>query len=233
MKNDRNKHIALLFFSRSPLAESRSKKIIRNDTGKNRNVAGLLVQQALQTVEKSGLPVFVFDEKKQNGDTFGERLANAYDEIFGQGYKGVIAVGNDCPALASIDWNSIAGELLANRSVLGPTPKGGSYLIGLTRDVFHKDAFQNLPWKTSSIYRALVTLIENRNGQYLEITEQRDINRFEDLKYFLKSNFKGFLKRFKELLKTLFETCNASTFTGFMPRFQAQPVHITRPPPFF
>ena len=233
MINDQNKHIALLFFSRTPLAESRKKKIMRHDEDKNRKVTGLLIKQTLQSIEKSGLPVFIFDESRQKGNTFGERLANAYDELFSQGFKGVVAVGNDCPGLASIDWTSIAGELLARRSVIGPTPEGGSYLIGLTKDVFHKKSFQNLPWKTSSVYKALIGLIENQNGQYLELAEQRDINRFEDLKYFLKSNFKGFLKHFKELLKALFEACNSSTVSGFMPQFQSRPVHITRPPPFF
>ncbi|HMB97676.1 MAG TPA: hypothetical protein VKM36_04290, partial [Balneolaceae bacterium] len=91
MKND-PKNIALLYFSRSPLAESRHKRFVNRDPSKNRQVADLLISQSLKHVENSGLPYFLFNEARQKGDTFGERLTNAFDELFKKGFDGVIAV---------------------------------------------------------------------------------------------------------------------------------------------
>jgi glycosyltransferase A (GT-A) superfamily protein (DUF2064 family) len=230
MKNDQ-KHIALLYFSRSPLAESRHKRFVNRDSSKNRQVADLLVSQSLKHVENSGLPYFLFDETRQKGDTFGERLTNAFDELFKKGFDGVIAVGNDCPGLGSVNWELITQIMKQNRPVLGPTPDGGSYLIGLTRESFHNDSFRQIPWKTRNVHQSLCKYLKSGGFDLYEIDAQRDINKFDDLLYFLKTRFTGILKHFKELLKNLFRSLLQVCHLSCSPQSQSLCVYTSRPPP--
>lgn len=230
MKNDQ-KHIALLYFSRSPLAESRHKRFVNRDPSKNRKVADLLVSQSLRHVENSGLPYFLFDEARQKGDTFGERLTNAFDELFKKGFDGVIAVGNDCPGLGSVNWELITQMMKQNRPVLGPTPDGGSYLIGLTRYSFRKESFRQIPWKTRDVYKSLSANLLSDGFDLYEIDTQRDINKFDDLLYFLKTGFTGVLKHFKELLKNLFKSLSQVLYHTYSPQLESVSVYVSRPPP--
>jgi len=231
MENDQ-KHIALLFFSRTPISESRHKRFVDHNPSKNRQVADLLVNQSLRHVEKSGLPYFLFDEANQKGDTFGDRLSNAFDELFRKGFDGVIAVGNDCPGLGGVKWDKITEVMKQNRPVLGPTLDGGTYLIGLLRDSFKKDSFKRIPWKTGEVYRTLADLLRSGGCELYEIEAQRDINRFKDLRYFLRTSFKGLLKHFKELLKSLFQALFLIYYLPKTPQLQAARVCASRPPPF-
>ena len=230
MKNDQ-KNIALLFFSRSPLAESRHKRFVDRDPSKNRQVADLMVSQSLRHVQNSGLPYFLFDESRQKGNTFGERLTNAFNELFQKGFDGVIAVGNDCPGLGTVNWELITQMMKQNRPVLGPTPDGGSYLIGLTRDSFHKDSFRQIPWKTHNVHQSLCTYLLNGGFDLYEIDPQRDINTFDDLLYFLKTSFSGVLKHFKELLKNLFKSLLQIRYLSYSPQLESVSVYASRPPP--
>jgi len=230
MKNDQ-KHIALLYFSRSPLAESRHKRFVNRDPSKNRQVADLLISQSLKHVENSGLPYFLFNEARQKGDTFGERLTNAFDELFKKGFDGVIAVGNDCPGLGSVNWELITQIMKQNRPVLGPTPDGGSYLIGLTRDSFQNESFRQIPWKTRNVHQSLCEYLKSGGFDLYEIDAQRDINKFDDLLYFLKTGFTGLLKHFKELLKNLFKSLLQVRHLSYSAQLESVSVYASRPPP--
>ncbi len=232
MKND-PKNIALLYFSRSPLAESRHKRFVNRDPSKNRQVADLLISQSLKHVENSGLPYFLFNEARQKGDTFGERLTNAFDELFKKGFDGVIAVGNDCPGLGSVNWELITQIMKQNRPVLGPTPDGGSYLIGLTRDSFQNESFRQIPWKTRNVHQSLCEYLKSGGFDLYEIDAQRDINKFDDLLYFLKTGFTGVLKFFKELLKNLFKSLLQVRHLSYSAQLESVSVYASRPPPLF
>lgn len=168
---------AILFFSRTAQAEAQAKPLVLGKTSAQK-VADLAIQQAKKTALATGLPVFHVSEKQQYGNTFGERFANAFEDIYVQGFENVIAIGNDCLTLTA-DNILNAEELLATTpSVLGPTFDGGVYLIGFQKKSFSKDVFKSIDWQTEKVFSQLSLL--NENIKLLPILS--DIDTFQDLK---------------------------------------------------
>ncbi len=182
------KKIALLYFSCKPTVESRRKNWFSLGANRrNEALASSLILQTSQIVQQSGFPVFHYHEGNQTGRTFGERLANAYQEIFDQGYDAVIATGNDTPEMANIDWQTVATQLSAGKCVLGPSLRGGTYLIGLTAAAFCKTAFQNLPWQSGRLFQLLRQYCALAGMAPVVLEALRDINTYHDLIKLVKS----------------------------------------------
>ncbi len=195
--------IALLFFSRNAKEESRKKTWFASANRQgNTAIANALITRSSDFLKKSGLPVFHFHEGNQRGNNFGERFANAYQDVFDKGYSGVIAIGNDSPEIANIDLQGVSQALLSGKTVLGASIRGGAYLIGLTRDSFNKSEFQNLPWQTGKLFSALrKTIGVNQTPVILETL--RDINSLYDLKILLNDcSFQYVFKHLISLLKS-------------------------------
>ena len=121
---------AILFFSHSKKQQADDKKI-HSVGAVNRKISSLFIRKSLKTAQRSGYPVYWIDANRQRGDTFGERFANAYQQLFHKGYQKVIAIGNDCPTLTVKDIYQAATSLESNKPVLGPSKDGGVYLRGL------------------------------------------------------------------------------------------------------
>ena len=65
----------------------------------------------------------------QRGNTFGQRLANASEEVFALGFQSVVITGIDVAPLDDLD--SAFRSLEAGRCVIAPARDGGVNLIGL------------------------------------------------------------------------------------------------------
>ena len=199
----KNNKIAILFFSRNAKEESRKKTwFASSNRGENTAVANALINQSSDFLKKSGLPVFHFHEGNQRGNSFGERFANAYQDVFDRGFSGVIAIGNDSPEIVNIDLQEVSHNLILGKTVLGASVRGGAYLIGLTRESFHKSEFQNLPWQSGRLFSALrKTVGVNQNPIILETL--RDINSLNDLKILLNDcSFQFIFNHLISLLKS-------------------------------
>ena len=177
MKQQNN--IALIFFSRKQVDEAKHKSWFREHS-KNHELASLLIDRAHSTVLNSGIPMYHFHEGNQKGNTFGERIANAYQEIFDLGYERVISVGNDCPELNNLNWQEISDDLAKGKSVLGPDTRGGAYLIGIHKTSFDKVLFENLSWQKNTLYKELVSFCKNTTI-LTELEQYRDINSIYDI----------------------------------------------------
>jgi len=180
MQNKSN--IALIYFSRREVSESQHKSWFKKGHNLNRLIASALIHSSYQAIKKSGFPVFHYHEGNQTGSTFGERFANAYEEVFQLGYDAVIAVGNDSPELSSTNWQEVNSQLLKGKCVIGPSIRGGAYLIGITRAAFHKVEFEKLPWQTNRLFQSLVHFCYKKNNDPHFIQILRDINSFLDIK---------------------------------------------------
>ena len=123
------KNIALLYFSRSARLEGRRKNWASRRPELNRAIASSLILRSTRTVRASGLPVFHYHEGNQKGQTFGERMANAFQEVFALGFEAVISVGNDSPELARTNWQDITARLAEGEYLL---VHGGTSGIGTT-----------------------------------------------------------------------------------------------------
>lgn len=162
------------------------------DKEKELHLATLLRARALKQAEKSGLPVFVYDEDHQKGATFGERFGRAFSELFEQGFDHVISIGNDTPELT---WKHIqaAQEQLECESsqtnvVTGPSADGGVWLLGMSASVFEQAAFEELPWLTSRLREELENLYTCNTYDEL-LPELNDVDNFTDLRRILSKTY--------------------------------------------
>jgi glycosyltransferase A (GT-A) superfamily protein (DUF2064 family) len=68
---------------------------------------------------------------RQRGDSFGQRLGAAAEDLHAAGYERVVIVGSDCPQLRESDVADAVRLLKTHQLVLGPDHRGGCWLIGL------------------------------------------------------------------------------------------------------
>ncbi|MCB0663751.1 MAG: DUF2064 domain-containing protein [Saprospiraceae bacterium] len=198
----RKTNIALLFFSRTPKAEASAKSWFAPNHGPaNLQLASTLFRQTQNLLEQSGMPVFHFHEGNQEGGSFGEKISHAFEAVFTKGFEAVIAVGNDTPELDNLDWDRVVDHLQQGRSVVGPTHRHGTYLIGLTKAAFDFHTFATLPWQTYGLFDAMAAYLNRQPKGFYSLAILHDINTLDDLKAVLESNgLSAYLKSFFRLL---------------------------------
>ncbi len=171
---------ALLFFSRSLEEEVRNKALLQNDIH-NFYCINSLRLHSLSVAKKSGLPVFNYPEHQQRGDSFGERISNAFQDLFDLGFTNVISVGNDCPDISVSDINKSNEQLGIHSAVLGPDQRGGAFLIGLSSKAFDKNAFAQLDWQTNHLISSFRNYTELLGIKEIFIGQKIDLNTKEDI----------------------------------------------------
>tara|TARA_R110002012_G_scaffold299067_1_gene497869 strand:- start:71047 stop:71736 length:690 start_codon:yes stop_codon:yes gene_type:complete len=194
-------NIALIFFSRNKAEEAKQKSWFKEQS-KNQMLAEMLITRASTAIQSSGIPVYHFNEAKQIGNSFGERIANAYQAMFDLGYEQVISVGNDCPDLQNINWIELSQSLQSGKSALGPDTRGGAYLIAIQKKSFDKSQFEKLNWQKNTLYEELSQLCEETT-ELVELNQYRDINSFHDIRFL--SRQKSFTKSFLKLIAQLLQ----------------------------
>jgi rSAM/selenodomain-associated transferase 1 len=102
----------------------------------------------------------------QRGEALGDRLYNAFEDLFGEGFDSVAMMNADSPTLPR-DYVARAFEELrrrGDRAVLGPADDGGYYLVGLKR--LHRRIFEQIPWSSN---RVLAVTLERAREIGLEV----------------------------------------------------------------
>ncbi len=87
----------------------------------------------------------------QVGDNLGARMNQVFKTLFAQGYRQVILLGTDVPALPLDHFKQALTSLENHDLVLGPAFDGGYYLIGLKR--MAPELFADIPWSTDQVLR--------------------------------------------------------------------------------
>ncbi|MEM9339435.1 MAG: DUF2064 domain-containing protein [Bacteroidota bacterium] len=186
---------AILFFSRSTRLESKNKRLIESSS--NHTLIRHLRNRTLNEIKKTELPFFEFDEHDQVGDSFGERLASAFEAVFEKGFDHVISIGNDCPEIVASDLLLTTTLLHSNAVVLGPDNRGGAYLIGMNRTMFDLNTFQDLSWKSNNLVRSFKAQYGHRCDLFC-LANKFDLNHVQDIKKYAKVS-----KPLVKLLSTL------------------------------
>lgn len=114
----------------------------------------------------------------QSGDDLGQRMCNAFDRGFKDGYQNIIIVGSDLYDL-NVKHINLAFEKLQNKSdfVIGPALDGGYYLLGM--NTLHKSVFLNKNWGTESVFDDTIKDLKHLNLSLIDTLN--DIDTFEDL----------------------------------------------------
>ncbi len=87
----------------------------------------------------------------QRGDTFGQRLLAAAEDILACGFASVCLIDSDSPTVPHAAFEQAVADLArpGDRIVLGPSDDGGYYLIGLKQP--HPELFGRISWSTADV----------------------------------------------------------------------------------
>ena len=122
----------------------------------------------------------IFKKKIQKGTNLGERMHNAFLELFESGYQKVVIIGSDLLDLDAELVNQSFTQLHHNEVVLGPAMDGGYYLLGMKHLV--PQVFYNKKWGTDSV--AEDTLEDLKNSKVCLLKKLNDIDTFDDLQQY-------------------------------------------------
>lgn len=116
----------------------------------------------------------------QQGGDIGVKMGHAFETVFCKGFDKAILVGTDIPEIDRPLIDRAVERLNQNDAVLGPSPDGGYYLIGLKRKVFSPSFFNGIPWSGPDVLDQTLILLENRSIQYHLLEELNDIDTMAD-----------------------------------------------------
>ena len=121
----------------------------------------------------------VFQKRVQNGDDLGQKMQNAFRELFQLNYDSVCIIGSDCYELNSETINQSFIALESKDVVIGPTYDGGYYLLGMKK--LHAALFENKNWSTETVYSDTITDFEQLGLSYSNLVKLTDIDEEKDL----------------------------------------------------
>ena len=124
----------------------------------------------------------------QAGKDLGERMKNAFIDIFSQGYSEVLLIGSDIPDLAVPVVDEAFDGLKNSEAVVGPAFDGGYYLMGFKKDTFLPEIFQGIDWGTDTVFVKAMEIFERNKCRVHVLTKWRDVDRLEDLRALFDKN---------------------------------------------
>lgn len=119
-----------------------------------------------------------FRKKLQKGHDLGDRMYEAFSELFSLNYKNVCIIGSDLLDLNPKIIEDAFNRLNENEVVIGPSEDGGYYLLAMKK--LHLEIFKNKAWGTETVRASTLKNLENNKVSLLE--ELNDIDTFEDIK---------------------------------------------------
>jgi len=120
-------------------------------------------------------------KEKQHGNSLGERMNNAFNNVFEKKYSKAIIIGTDCPALTEKVINDAFEKLNNYDVVIGPANDGGYYLLGMKK--LHQQLFKNINWSTETVFDATINICNNLNLSYCLLPVLNDVDEEKDLQH--------------------------------------------------
>jgi len=118
----------------------------------------------------------------QTKGSLGTRLATAFSAAFRTGACKVAAIGSDVPEVHAGVVESGFDSLSPGQAVVGPSPDGGFWFIGLPRD--EPAVFQDVDWSSSLTFSQIVGNLA-RSGLAVHFVDSLpDLDEVEDLRLF-------------------------------------------------
>jgi rSAM/selenodomain-associated transferase 1 len=127
-----------------------------------------------------------FQKSVQQGSELGERMLNAVDSAFKQGYRNAVIIGSDCMEITTEIISDAFVALEHADIVIGPATDGGYYLLGMSQ--MHLPIFKDKNWSTNQVFKQTVNDITAMGLSYRCLPMLSDIDEEKDLttlKHFL------------------------------------------------
>ncbi|MGZ5302598.1 MAG: TIGR04282 family arsenosugar biosynthesis glycosyltransferase [Bacteroidia bacterium] len=128
---------------------------------------------------KDEWPANAYQKALQKGDGLGEKMSNAFKEIFSEDYTKVVLMQPDCPKMTDTMIEKAFKVLDTHDFVIGPTMDGGFYLVGMKEH--HPQLFANKTYSTAEIYNETIAEIEKMGKSFFKLPALVDIDMEEDL----------------------------------------------------
>ena len=142
----------------------------------------------------------------QEGENLGEKMKNAFQHGFDNGYENIILIGSDLPTISKEVIESGFDHLKGNDVVFGPALDGGYYLIGLSK--MNTSIFEDKPWSQSTLLDVTLQQLSEQQSSASLLTTLNDIDTFEDL---IASDFYKENKHIQDIVKHLNPSKNETT----------------------
>jgi rSAM/selenodomain-associated transferase 1 len=120
----------------------------------------------------------------QDGEDLGKRMKNAFNQVFSHGARKVIILGSDIPDLSKEIIEEAISKLDENDIVIGPSPDGGYYLLGMKK--YSPFLFDNIIYSTNSVLEETIGKIKKKKLSYHILQTLEDIDTEDELKEWLK-----------------------------------------------
>jgi len=88
---------------------------------------------------------------RQEGVDLGERMTNAFLQLFQEGFRSVLLCGSDIVGLDECYLQKAALGLKRSGMVIAPAHDGGYCLIGCTVESFRTSIFEQISWSTDQV----------------------------------------------------------------------------------
>lgn len=119
-----------------------------------------------------------FQKKVQTGADLGERMENAFRQAFSAGADKAVIIGSDCPGLHGTLLQEAFNRLDDADFVLGPTPDGGYYLLGMKQ--MEASVFRGIVWSTDTVRAETLRRIEESGKLCVFLPVLSDVDTEED-----------------------------------------------------
>ena len=119
--------------------------------------------------------------KVQEGWDLGDRMSNAFREVFSDGAERAVLIGSDIPQIDSDLLAEYFEKLRQFPMAIGPAADGGYYLIGFQRGSFTPEIFDGIEWSTEVVFQQTVEKIRSFELPCYVGKELQDIDTIEDL----------------------------------------------------
>lgn len=103
----------------------------------------------------------MYRRKVQTGMDLGERMKNAFESLFSEGYEQVLIIGTDCAALEQKHITSAITKLELVDVVIGPAEDGGYYLLGMKKLI--PNLFYGIEWSTPYVMSKTLEKLTHAN----------------------------------------------------------------------
>ena len=119
----------------------------------------------------------------QVGDSLGDRMSNAVQELFRLCDGPVLLAGSDSPDVPIILLEQVLQSLQEKDVTTIPCRDGGYVVVGLRQPT--TELFSGIPWSTSGVLQATRQVCRRLGLSYLETEEWYDLDEIDDLRQLL------------------------------------------------
>jgi len=122
-----------------------------------------------------------FECHLQEGFELGEKMSNALEFHFKQGYTKLLLIGSDCPEISTDILQEAINSLDQNDLVIGPAIDGGYYLIGMKK--LHPELFNEMKWSHAKVLEQTIQKAKANALRYHLLKALSDIDNLSDLNF--------------------------------------------------